>query len=143
MPISSSNPRLVVNTLDVLLKQCYSSPACRRHAPRRHYATGTSTSHINHEATDIAVLGGGITGLASAYFLSRNLPMLRLRSSRPAHGLGLASLKDCGCRHGERCIRARTTKLASYESEWVRHSDLVRISIPSVFLWAKNRHVDP
>lgn len=41
---------------------------------RRQYATGLSTTNTNHEATNIAVLGGGITGLASAYFLSRSLP---------------------------------------------------------------------
>ncbi len=73
MPILSSNPRVTVNVLDILLRQCYTNPACGRHAQRCHYAT-KSTSSIEREVTDIAVLGGGITGLASAYYLSKALP---------------------------------------------------------------------
>ena len=73
MPILSSNPRVTVNILDTLLRQCYINPACGRHAQRCHYAT-ESNSNIEREATDIAVLGGGITGLASAHYLSRILP---------------------------------------------------------------------
>ena len=73
MPILRSNPRVTVNILYVLLRQCYASPTCGRHAQRCHYATKVSSS-IEREATDIAILGGGITGLASAYYLSRFLP---------------------------------------------------------------------
>ena len=63
-----------VNTLDLLLKQCYTSPACHKSSPKRCYSTSAPVAAIHHEATDIAVLGGGITGLASAYYLSRELP---------------------------------------------------------------------
>ena len=73
MPILSSNPRVTVNILDILLRQCYTNPACGRHAQRCHYATKLKSS-IEREATDIAVLGGGITGLASAHYLSRTFP---------------------------------------------------------------------
>lgn len=40
----------------------------------------------DHDVSDVAVLGGGISGLASAYFLSRKLPRAKIviyeRSSR-------------------------------------------------------------
>jgi oxygen-dependent protoporphyrinogen oxidase len=88
MPTLSSNPRLPVNALDLLLKQCYASLACRRHALRRQYVTRSSTSNINQEATDIAVLGGGITGLASAYYLSRSLPHAKITLLEASSRLG-------------------------------------------------------
>lgn len=70
MHAACSLSRVNVNALDKLLRQCYTIPACQRPSARRNFA---SISKTHHEATDIAVLGGGITGLASAYYLSRNL----------------------------------------------------------------------
>lgn len=87
MPILSSNPRVTVNILEILLRQCYTSPACGRHAQLCHYAT-KSTSNIEREATDIAVLGGGITGLASAYYLSRLLPDAKITLFEASTRLG-------------------------------------------------------
>ena len=48
-------------------------PTCRNVPLLRHYASGLSQK--NHQ---IAVLGGGITGLASAYYLSRSLPNAKI-----------------------------------------------------------------
>lgn len=84
MPILSSNPRVLVNILEILLRQCYISPACGRHAQIRHYATKLRSS----EATDIAVLGGGITGLASAYYLSKLLPNAKITLFEASTRLG-------------------------------------------------------
>ena len=73
MPILSSKPRVTVNILDTLLIKCYTNPACGRHAQRCQYATEPK-SRFQREVTDIAVLGGGITGLVSAYRLSTAFP---------------------------------------------------------------------
>ena len=74
MPILSSNPRVAVNILDLLLRQCCTNPACGRHAQRCYYATDSYATDSRSHITDVAVLGGGITGLASAYYLSRIVP---------------------------------------------------------------------
>ena len=87
MPILSSNPRVTVNVLEILHRQCYISPACGRHAQLCHYAT-KSRSNIEGKATDIAVLGGGITGLASAYYLSRLLPDAKITLFEASTRLG-------------------------------------------------------
>lgn len=62
--------RLPVNTLSLLLQKCYNAPACQ---VQRHYATASSTTNLQ-EIRDVAVLGGGITGLATAHYLSQSLP---------------------------------------------------------------------
>ena len=59
-------------------RHCAAGIARRYGLARRHYATGLSTIKGDHEATDIAILGGGITGLTSAYFLSRSLPNAKI-----------------------------------------------------------------
>jgi len=85
MPKLFSFPRLPVNALDVLLRQCYTSPACQKLSARR---TSASTSTTHHEATDIAVLGGGITGLTTAYYLSRSLPTAKITLLEASPRLG-------------------------------------------------------
>lgn len=52
------------------------------------YSTRPLTPKVNHEATDIAVLGGGITGLASAYYLSRSLPNAKITLFEASSRLG-------------------------------------------------------
>lgn len=52
------------------------------------YSTNPLTPKVNHESTDIAVLGGGITGLASAYYLSRSLPNARITLFEASSRLG-------------------------------------------------------
>lgn len=60
---------------------------CEFTAHSRHI-TGPSTPNVNHEGADIAVLGGGITGLASAYFLSRSLPNAKITLFEASSRLG-------------------------------------------------------
>ena len=72
---SVSSNRGYVSTLDRLLRLCYNRPACHKPSLRRHYA---STPTTDHKATDVAVIGGGITGLASAYYLSKALPNAKI-----------------------------------------------------------------
>ena len=75
-PIISS--RFPVNFLNILLKRCYTSPACQKHASRKCYSTGINPLQNDNEISDIAVLGGGITGLTSAYYLTQQLPDARI-----------------------------------------------------------------
>lgn len=88
MPILSSNPRVAVNVLDILLRQCYTNPACGRHAQRCYYTTESRPRIGQHNVTDIAVLGGGITGLASAYYLSKFLPNANITLFEASSRLG-------------------------------------------------------
>ena len=70
--------RVQVNILEILLEKCYTTPACQKHISRRSYSTGPGPLSTNNEITDVAVLGGGITGLASAYYLTQQLPHARI-----------------------------------------------------------------
>ncbi len=90
--ISSRSP---VNALEVLLNKCYTTPACYKRPWHRCYTAETSASNVSNEVSDIAVLGGGITGLASAYFLTRQLPEARITlfESTPRLGGWLRSKK--------------------------------------------------
>lgn len=85
---SNSFPQRPINILEVLLKQCYARPACQRFFIYRHYATASSTSNKKLESPSIAVLGGGITGLATAYFLSRDLPNAKITLFEASSRLG-------------------------------------------------------
>ncbi len=64
------------------------SDACQQILPQRRHATGLSAANVNHEATDIAILGGGITGLASAHFLSKSLPNAKITLFEASSRLG-------------------------------------------------------
>lgn len=54
--------------------------------PRRTFATTSPRDEANQRNGSVAVLGGGITGLASAYYLAQQLPQSQItlfeRSSR-------------------------------------------------------------
>lgn len=83
-----SNPRCQLDTLRFPLGQCSARWACPEFAISRHYATALSTSTTKPESSNIAVLGGGITGLASAYFLSRDLPNANITLFEASSRLG-------------------------------------------------------
>ena len=75
--------RRSVSPLVFLLRQCYNKPACQQlRGSVRHSSTLTgplnSQDVAHEEVKDVAVIGGGITGLASAYFLSRAAPNARI-----------------------------------------------------------------
>ncbi|KAL8907045.1 MAG: hypothetical protein Q9207_001657 [Kuettlingeria erythrocarpa] len=55
---------------------------------RRAYATTTSYNGFDSEVTDVAVLGGGITGLASAYYLAQQLPHSKITLFEGSSRLG-------------------------------------------------------
>ena len=59
-------------------QRCAAGLARHHGLAQRRYATGLPTVKEDHEATDIAILGGGITGLTSAYFLSKSLPNAKI-----------------------------------------------------------------
>lgn len=84
----TSIPRYPVNSSEILLREYYAKSACRRSFSYRHYATASSTSNANPECPSIAVLGGGITGLASAYFLSKDLPNAKITLFEASTRLG-------------------------------------------------------
>lgn len=74
-------PKLTYPTLNgfgKLLRQYSSSPssACQ------------NLSNFNHPITEVAVLGGGITGLASAYYLSTSLPKTKITLFEESSRLG-------------------------------------------------------
>lgn len=63
----------MVNTVRILITR--SQPAFDKALfAHRGYATSESCSEVHSEATNVAVLGGGITGLTSAYYLAQQLP---------------------------------------------------------------------
>ena len=80
--------RTPVNVLEVLLNKCYTTPACQKRSPRRCYSAQTSIPGVSNGVTDIAVLGGGITGLACTYFLTQQLPEARITLFESTSRLG-------------------------------------------------------
>lgn len=74
------------NALDILLKECYT----RRHlhCVDRPYHRGYASDATSGEIKDVAVLGGGITGLATAFYLSESLPHKRISLFEASSRLG-------------------------------------------------------
>ncbi|KZF22390.1 Protoporphyrinogen oxidase [Xylona heveae TC161] len=69
-------PRHPENLLEVLLKQCYLQPRCAAGQRRPLHVSRytTQAAHEYHKPDSFAVLGGGISGLASAFYLSKKHP---------------------------------------------------------------------
>ncbi len=82
------SPRFPQVILRIVLRQCHARSACQKSFLHRHYGTTPSASCTKHDIPSIAVLGGGITGLASAYFLSRNLPKAKITLFEASSRLG-------------------------------------------------------
>lgn len=85
---SVSPARFYVTALDVLLKHPYAPAACHKSSRCQTFATQTSAAVINNEVKDVAILGGGITGLACAYYLSRDLPNTKITLLEATSRLG-------------------------------------------------------
>ena len=91
--MSLSSPTLRVrgcHSLIFLLREFYGRPACATRPGRRYASTTTwnISPSVKHEATNIAVLGGGITGLATAYYLSKSLPNAKITLFEASSRLG-------------------------------------------------------
>ena len=78
------NRRCPINVLRALIGQSYARSACQGSFLHQHYGTST----MKPEIISIAVLGGGITGLASAYFLSRDFPYAKITLFEASSRLG-------------------------------------------------------
>ena len=74
-------PSSYSNTGELLLRQCYIRPAyaCLHSSCRQYNVQSDSKKHkIPGDVQKVAILGGGITGLAAAHFLSKASPNTRI-----------------------------------------------------------------
>ena len=84
------------NAQDVFLQQLksfYSRPHCAPLVPRRHYTIYDSKftyprRESTHQNFDVGILGGGITGLVSAYWLSKISPTAKITLYEASPRLG-------------------------------------------------------
>lgn len=88
MHILCSIPRTRCKFLGICSRRGSIRPGYRDSRAQLRCLTGLSTPNVIREGTDIAVLGGGITGLASAYFLSKSLPNARITLFEASSRLG-------------------------------------------------------
>lgn len=72
--------------LSILLQACYTKPHPLCYLQSRSYSEASIP--LQHEATDIAILGGGITGLVSAYCFSNSHPQAKITVFDAAPRLG-------------------------------------------------------
>lgn len=66
------------NVLNILLQECYARPHHRCYTQNRAHASGKDQPTNGQEVEEVAVIGGGITGLASAFYISKmfkNVPI--------------------------------------------------------------------
>lgn len=110
------HPKVPDNLLVTLLRQCYSTPCCRHlgagrrsnlykrslhiQATQQNYSADNkilkcnrsrsyaTSSTIAQPSNEIAVLGGGITGLASAFYLTKELPDAKITIYEASDTLG-------------------------------------------------------
>lgn len=81
---SSSSPY----ALDTLLRQHYNTLSFKNSFLSRRYTTPREKSKFEHPIEDVAVLGGGITGLATAYYLAAKLPHAKITLFEGSSRLG-------------------------------------------------------
>lgn len=81
MHLSYLQSEFSINALERILQRCYSRPASTcLYKSRRHYSVQPAWSHNERpgHVKNVAILGGGITGLAAAHFLSKESPDTRI-----------------------------------------------------------------
>lgn len=73
-----------------LIQQCYTAPFRRDRLRRRYISVGSDAEAINRaqEVKEVAILGGGITGLVSAFYLSKQRPDIRITIFEGSSRLG-------------------------------------------------------
>lgn len=82
-----SPTRRSVNALDYLLHKSYNAHAFGCKSQRR-YLSVAKDDFWAKEVKDVAILGGGITGLASAFYLSKQRPDIRITLIEGSSRLG-------------------------------------------------------
>ena len=90
MPLQITRSRIRVNSLEISFARYHVCPACL--IRYRQYGTRTTTTTARKRSRtdipDVAILGGGITGLVSAYYLSKRLPYTKITLFEASSRLG-------------------------------------------------------
>lgn len=77
----ASSPTTLVKVFAQFPQRCYNRPLYLSRVQRWYSANSESFQHqveSNKDVEHVAVIGGGITGLATAYFLSKASPKIRI-----------------------------------------------------------------
>lgn len=90
MLVSPQTVRRSVYASKHVLQQYYTALLCRYHLQRRYIQNGVNAEARNRaqEVKDVAILGGGITGLVSAFYLSKQRPDIRITIFEGSSRLG-------------------------------------------------------
>lgn len=90
MLVSPQVVRRSIYASEHVLQQYYTAPLCRYHLRRRYISSGVNAETRNRaqEVKDVAILGGGITGLVSAFYLSKQRPDIRITIFEGSSRLG-------------------------------------------------------
>ena len=90
MYILSWCPRTTTRSARSLYSQRSVSRPCQISPPARHYASSATprNPNVSKEVKNVAILGGGITGLATAFYLSKFLPEVRITLFEGSSRLG-------------------------------------------------------
>ena len=67
---------------------CHHNRFIHRHAPKLEPGLPTRSKTPNAQAKDIAILGGGITGLSSAFFITQEIPQAKITIYEDSTRLG-------------------------------------------------------
>lgn len=90
MLVSPQTVRRSIHASEHVLQQYYTASLCRYHLRRRYISNGVTAETRNRaqEVKDVAILGGGITGLVSAFYLSKQRPDIRITIFEGSSRLG-------------------------------------------------------
>ena len=90
--MSTLRARRSINASEYLIRRCYATSSYPiNEESQRLYRSGSSIAEARaraREVKDVAILGGGITGLASAFYLSKQLPEARITIFEGSSRLG-------------------------------------------------------
>ena len=90
--MSTLHARRSINSFEYSIRRCYTTPGYRiDEQTQRLYRSEGSVAEAKaraREVKNVAILGGGITGLASAFYLSKQLPEARITLFEGSSRLG-------------------------------------------------------